>query len=224
MTAKKKDKLRLPKVFRILHARPKLLFSAIVGLGIIFMLPPEWRLATRSLIGWDIGIGLYLCIVYWTFAHSEISHIRQHAAAEDEGRVAILVMTVTATLASIGAIVALLGHANGGGKGDPLQLIFAIGTIILSWGFIHSIFALHYTYEFYSESPSATGLKFPGNNQPDYWDFVYFSFVIGMTFQVSDVAVTSRSIRHMVTAHGIVAFVFNVALLAITVNIGASAI
>jgi uncharacterized membrane protein len=86
------------------------------------------------------------------------------------------------------------------------------------------IFATHYAHEFYREGPTASGLKFPGDRTPDYLDFLYFSFVIGMTFQVSDVAVTARSIRRTVLAHAIISFLYNVALLAIMVNIAASAI
>ena len=212
---------RLPKIFRILHARPKLIFSVVLGAALALLLPQEWRGITRALLGWDTGLALYLGIVYWTVARSEANHIRGHAAKEDEGRVAILVLTVTATLVSLAAIVVLLG--GGEGKSDPAQLALAIGTIFLSWGFVHSIFGLHYAHEFYSESPQG-GLKFPGGDKPDYWDFVYFSFVVGMTFQVSDVQVTSRRIRRTVTAHAIVAFLFNVTLLAIMVNIAASAI
>ena len=212
---------RLPKIFRILHARPKLIFSVVLGAALALFLPQEWRGITRALLGWDTGLALYLGIVYWTVARSEASHIRGHAAKEDEGRVAILALTVTATLVSLAAIVVQLG--GGEGKSDPAQLALAIGTILLSWGFVHSIFGLHYAHEFYSESPQG-GLKFPGGDKPDYWDFVYFSFVVGMTFQVSDVQVTSRRIRRTVTAHAIVAFLFNVTLLAIMVNIAASAI
>lgn len=212
---------RLPKIFRILHARPKLILSVVLGAALALLLPQEWRGITRALLGWDTGLALYLGIVYWTVARSEANHIRGHAAKEDEGRVAILALTVTATLVSLAAIVVLLG--GGEGKSDPAQLALAIGTIFLSWGFVHSIFGLHYAHEFYSESPQG-GLKFPGGDKPDYWDFVYFSFVVGMTFQVSDVQVTSRRIRRTVTAHAIVAFLFNVTLLAIMVNIAASAI
>jgi uncharacterized membrane protein len=96
-------------------------------------------------------------------------------------------------------------------------------TIFLSWAFIHTMFALHYAHEYYDRT--AGGMAFPGDDrEPDYWDFVYFSFVIGMTSQVSDVGVTSKEIRRTVTAHGVVAFVFNVALLALTINLAASAI
>ena len=95
---------------------------------------------------------------------------------------------------------------------------------MLSWFFIHTIFALHYAHEFYGSGGKTSGLDFPGNEEPDYWDFVYFSFVIGMTAQVSDVTVAARPIRHVVIGHWIVAFFFNASLLALMVNIAASAI
>jgi len=222
VTAKHKAKRRMPKILRIAHARPKLVVSILFGAAVALLLPWEWRWITRALIGWDAGVALYLIIVYWYIARCDVNHIRQRAAAEDEGRVAVLILTVTATLASLAAIILLLGQ--GAGKNEPLQLLLAGVTILLSWGFVHSIFATHYSHEFYSEGPTATGLKFPGESRPDYLDFVYFSFVIGMTCQVSDVVVTARYIRRTVLAHGIIAFLFNVALLAIMINIAASAI
>src|SRR5262249_35749031 len=97
-------------------------------------------------------------------------------------------------------------------------------TILLSWTFVHVIFALHYAHEFYAAKPRGGGLTFPGGDEPDYWDFLYFSLVIGMTSQVSDVAVTGRTIRRTVAAHGVVSFLFNAALIALTVNIAASAL
>jgi uncharacterized membrane protein len=221
-TVKQQAKRRLPKILRIMRGRLRLIVSIILGIAVGLALPSEWRAITRFLIAWDTTIAIYLCVVCWTFAHSGVSTITAHAEEQDEGRVAVLILTVTATIASIAAIVLMLGQ--GEGKHAPLQLGFAIATIILSWAFIHLIFALHYAHEYYDETPPAGGLKFPGNDKPDYWDFAYFSFVIGMTFQVSDVAITSRSIRRTVLAHGIVAFLFNVALLAIMVNIAASAI
>ena len=226
-TSKQKEAWRrLPKIFRILHARPKLVVSVLLGLAVMLITPSDWGVVTRVLLGWDAGVALYIGIVSWIIARlesrAEMTHIRAQAAREDEGRGSVLVLTVIATLASLAAIIVSLGQ--GEGKHEPLQLLFASTTILLSWGFVHLIFATHYAHEFYSEGQAASGLEFPGDNKPDYLDFVYFSFVIGMTFQVSDVAVTSRSIRHTVIAHAIVSFLFNVALLAIMINIAASAI
>jgi uncharacterized membrane protein len=191
-----------------------------VGLATV----PEWRPVTRLLIGWDVGVAVYLALAAHMMAASEVRHIRQRAAGQDEGQAAIMVMTVVAALASLVAIFAELGAAGSGGGRTPARLVFVALTILLSWAFIHTMFALHYAHEFY-DTAAGGGMAFPGGDaEPDYWDFVYFAFVIGMTSQVSDVGITSKEIRRTVTAHGVIAFVFNAALLALTVNLAASAI
>jgi uncharacterized membrane protein len=131
---------------------------------------------------------------------------------------------VAAALASLAAIFAQLGMSAAGAERPRSHLILAASTILLSWAFIHTMFALHYAHEFYDET-AGRGMSFPGDDpHPDYLDFVYFSFVIGMTSQVSDVGVTSKQIRRTVTAHGIVSFLFNVALVALTINVAAGAL
>jgi uncharacterized membrane protein len=196
--------------------------SALFGLTVTTLLPAILRFATRLLVGWDAGVALYLTLVYYLVAVSQVSHIRLRARIEDEGKTAILVLTAAAALASLGAIVAELSWSSAGGSArSPAHLILAIVTIVMSWAFTHTIFALHYAHDFYQEGG---GLTFPSGEEPDYWDFVYFSFVIGMTSQVSDVAIISKTMRRTAAAHGIISFVFNAALLALTVNIAASAI
>jgi uncharacterized membrane protein len=210
---------------QVARGHPRLLLSVAVGLIVIAALPGEWRIATRLLIGFDVAVGLYLVAAYELIWRSDVARMRRRAALYDEGAVIILMLTVGSALASLGAIIAELGISPGVSGRPPAQLALAAATIGLSWAFIHTIFALHYAHEFYGERPSAAcGLTFPGGEEPDYWDFVYFSLVVGMTSQVSDVAVTSRRIRRTVTAHGTVSFLFNVAFLALTVNIVASAI
>lgn len=216
-----------PWLLRIARARPQLVISAAVGIVVTAVLPAltDWRLAPCVLGGWDIATAVYLALAFHMMARSDVHGIRQRAARQDEGQFAILVLIVAAALASLAAIFALLGTSAGPHAGrQPLHLVLATLTIVLSWAFIHTIFALHYAHEFYDENGGrGGGLAFPGNGDaPDYWDFVYFAFVIGMTSQVSDVGVTSRRIRRTVAAHGVVSFVFNVALLALAVNIAAS--
>ena len=213
------------KPIRIVGARPRLFISAAIGVLVIAFLPADWRIVTRLLVGWDVGVALYLTLAMRMMAVNDVRHIRRRARLQDEGQFIILGMTAAAALASLGAIVALLGM-SGRAERQPIQLLFAIATILLSWTFTHVMFSLHYAHEFYDEnSGKGGGLTFPGEqSEPDYWDFVYFSFVIGMTSQVSDVAVTCKPIRHTVAVHGIISFIFNVALLALTVNIAASAI
>ncbi len=184
----------------------------------------DWRLATRLLTGWDLAIALYLGLAFHLMGNAGVQRIRRDAAMQDEGQFVILACTVAAALASLAAIFALLGTSANGAQRPPSHVILATVTILLSWAFIHTIFALHYAHEFYDEAAGG-GMAFPGGDaHPDYWDFVYFSFVIGMTSQVSDVAVTSKQIRRTVAAHGVVSFLFNAALLALTVNIAAGAI
>jgi uncharacterized membrane protein len=200
-----------------------LLWSTLVGLGVTAILAvTDWQRATRLLVGWDVGVVIYLALVAHMMWRSDIDRIRRRAVLEDEGQFAILVFTVLAALASLGAIFAELGTGASGGR-SALRVAHAALTILLSWALIHTIFALHYAHEFYDVT--AGGLAFPqGGGDPDYWDFVYFSFVIGMTSQVSDVAVTSKEVRRIVTAHGVLSFVFNAALVALTVNLAAGAL
>jgi uncharacterized membrane protein len=210
---------RLLKPLRVIRARPRLFLTALFGVVLIALLPADWRVSTRLLVGWDAGIALYLIGAFTLLARPDIARIRRRAAILDEGRFAILVLVVAAAVASLGAIVAQLG----GGRA-PGHLALATLTILLSWTLVHVIFALHYAHEFYAAKPRGGGLAFPGGEDPDYWDFLYFSLVIGMTSQVSDVAVTGRTIRRTVAAHGVVSFLFNAALIALTVNIAASAL
>jgi uncharacterized membrane protein len=215
----------LPKPIRIVRTRPRLFISAAIGLAVFAVCPWDWRIATRALTGWDIAVALYLVLAMRMMTVAEVNHIRRRARVQDEGQFTILTLTAAAALASLGAIVALLGMA-GAAERRPMHLVLAVVTILLSWFFTHIMFALHYAHEFYDQNGGkGGGLAFPGDqHDPDYWDFVYFSFVIGMTSQVSDVAITCRPIRHTVSAHGIISFIFNVAVLALTVNIAASAI
>ncbi len=211
---------RLRAPLRVVRQRPRLFISAAIGLAVVVLLPAAWHLPPL-LIGWNVGVGLYLALAWRLMARADVNSIRWRAAKQDEGRLTMLVLTVGAALASLGAIVVELGH---GGSKEGMHLALAALTILLSWFFTHTIFALHYAHEFYAErGASGGGLAFPGGADPDYWDFIYFSFVIGMTAQVSDVGITARSIRRMVTAHGVVSFLFNVAFLALMVNIAAGA-
>lgn len=209
----------MPKPFRIVYARPRLFISLVIGLASLLFLPASWRLATRLLVAWDISIALYVAFAFVTVISCGTEQIRRQAAIQDDGRFLILALTAVAAFASIAAIVLELGVK----PQQAPQLVLAVVTIVLSWAAIHTTFALHYAHEYYRNA-KAGGLQFPGGNEPDYWDFVYFSFVIGMTAQTSDVGITEKTMRRTAIAHGVASFIFNTALLALMVNIAASAI
>jgi uncharacterized membrane protein len=212
----------LPLPVRVVYGRPRTFIALAVGLVVFFLLPDTRRLATRLIVGWDVFAALYLVLAYIMMLRCDVAHIRRSAVLQDDGRFLILLLTAFGALASLGAIVLELGAS----KGNPAGLILATATIALSWVLVHTAFALHYAHDFY-RGKNPGGLQFPSGDthaEADYWDFVYFSFVIGMTAQVSDVGITDNIIRRTATVHGIISFVFNTALLALMVNIAASAI
>jgi uncharacterized membrane protein len=212
----------LPMPVRVVYGRPRTFISLAIGILVFFLLPEARRLPTRLVVAWDVFAALYLVLAFITMLRCDTGHIRRSAIMQDDGRFLLLLLTALGAFASLAAIVFELGAS----KGNPAGLIFAIVTIALSWTTVHTAFALHYAHEFYRNKKPG-GLQFPsgdGHTEADYWDFVYFSFVIGMTAQVSDVGITDKIIRRTATVHGIVSFVFNTALLALMVNIAASAI
>jgi len=205
----------------VVYARPRTFLAMAIGVVAFFFLPESVRLVTRLLISWDIFITIYLILVYTMMLRSGHAYLRRNAVLQDDGRFLILLVTALGAFASIAAIVFELGA----GQRGAAQLSLATLTIALSWATVHTTFALHYAHDYYRGKPG--GLQFPSgdpDDHADYWDFVYFSFVIGMTAQVSDVGITDKTIRRTATAHGIISFVFNTALLALMVNIAASAI
>jgi uncharacterized membrane protein len=213
---------QMPKPVRMVYARPRIFISILIGFSAFFVLPEAQRLVARLLISWDIFATLYLALAYIMMFRCGLAHIRRNAVMQDDGRFLILLVTALGAFASIGAIVFELG----GTHRSPQALALATVTIALSWAVVHTSFALHYAHDYYRGAEPG-GLQFPSGDRhdhADYWDFVYFSFVIGMTAQVSDVGITDKIIRRTVTTHGIISFVFNTALLALMVNIAASAI
>ena len=213
---------KMPAPVRVVYARPRTFVSIAIGTVAFLLLPDSLRLVTRLLVAWDIFAAFYLAFAYAMMFRCDHSHIRRNAILQDDGRFLILLVTAQGAFASIAAIVLELGSSHRGAS----ELTLAVTTIVLSWSAVNTTFALHYAHDYYRGAKPG-GLQFPGGDKSDpadYWDFVYFSFVIGMTAQVSDVGITDKTIRRTVTAHGIVSFVFNTALVALMVNIAASAI
>ncbi|KJC51646.1 membrane protein [Bradyrhizobium sp. LTSP885] len=213
---------KLPMPVRVVVGRPRMFGSIAFGIVVALLVPGSPRMVTRLLAGWDAFALLYLVLAYVMMLRCGVAHIKRSAVVQDDGRFLILVLTALGAFASLAAIISELGAA----KDNPFALAVAVATIALSWVVVHTAFSLHYAHEFY-RGKKPGGLQFPSGDEhtdADYWDFVYFSFVIGMTAQVSDVGITDKIIRRTATVHGIISFVFNTALLALMVNIAASAI
>lgn len=211
---------RFPLKLVRLHGR---LFVAIAfGLAVgLALLAVDLHPATRGLAGWNCGVLLYLALIYSQARRGDIARLKQRAAEEDENAMVLLLLTFVAAVASLAAVVIeLAGSREAEGLRGALSIALAMGTIVLSWLFAHTEFALHYAHEFYGQGRDKKigGLKFPSRSEPDYWDFLYFSLVIAMTSQVSDVAISSRSLRAVASMHAALSFFFNLGILALTVN------
>jgi uncharacterized membrane protein len=215
---------------RVVRARPRLFICLALGILAGFVSPSDWRVITRVLVGWNFGIFLYLAAVAVMVAAGDRSSIARRAAEQDDGRITMLTLTIVAAAAAFGAIFyQLLMVKDVHGLPRAFHLLLAAATVTSAWTFIHVMFALHYANECFSEralqnSPAAkahSGLRFPGDETPDYFDFFYFSFVIGVACATADVNITSRIIRRTATIHSVVAFFFNSAVLALTINIAA---
>lgn len=218
-------RFRRTRVSSFLQARWRFVFAVAVGVTLGLLLPGDHEIASRFLIGFDAGVALYLLLVIVMIVRSDPDRVRRESPLQDDGRVAIPILTVAAGMMSLGAILLWLQSAPASDTIEPGLLALLFATTLLSWLFIHTMFALHYAHEYYAEHRGkGGGMRFSGGGSPGYWDFVYFAFTIGTSTAVSDVAITSRTIRQTVTAHGLVAFVFNVTMIALTVSIAGDAI
>ncbi len=190
-----------------------LIFVALAFVMLLVGLRPGLSL----LLAFDVAVVTFLTATIIMFSRSDDKSIRLRARREDEGYWGFLLSS--AIVATV-VLVVLVGELHTTKPAGSLQIALAACSLILAWLFMNTIFALHYAHEFYGDSGSKhAGLEFPGSVDPDYWDFVYFAFVIGMTFQVSDVQIDSRAIRRVALAHAVIAFFFNVIVVALTVNI-----
>ncbi len=199
--------------------QPRLMLSAALAVVIYLFLPATLEPQTRGIIAWDIGCAVFLIAVLTMMLRASIERMQRRAAFQDENRIAILVFSVTAVCVGLFAIGYEL-HLAKQSSGASWRIGLAALTIVLSWGFTHTIFALHYAHEYY-EDPKKPRLVFPGGVPPDYTDFLYYALVVGMTCQVSDVQIAEREMRRLTLAHGVLSFFFNTVILALAINLAA---
>ena len=220
-------------IARMFVARPRLFVAIAVAIVAYVLIPTGLPPVTRLLLAWNVGTWLYLALYLYMIATSDEKVIRWRASITDEGQFVILIMTSIAAMASMAAIFAELSITKDlKGFDKDWHLALAGATIVSAWFFIHLTFALHYAHEYFDETKAVEGeapklrggINFPDCDNPDYWDFLYFSFIIGVASQTADVSIGSKVIRRTSLVHSILAFFFNSAILALTINIAASLI
>lgn len=214
---------------RLIIARPHLFVAAIVAVAAGLTVPAQLvqHPITRLLIAWNAGACLYVVLAAIAMVRSSQHHMRRRAQLQDENELTILLVTIVAAMASLAAIAGELVVVRQMHGALAIGRIALAGvTVLSSWTFVQVMFCLHYAHEYYAavERGHPPGLNFPGEDEPDYGDFFYFSAVIGTSAQTADVSFVTKPMRRIGTVHCIVAYLFNATVLALLINIGASLI
>jgi uncharacterized membrane protein len=207
-------------------ARHRLVIALLAATAVSLSLRGHVRPSTEVIATWDTFVFCVLFLAWLTILTTPVHKLRSRAKEQDVSRFVIFVFVVVAACAALFAVGFLISVNKAELRGHlTAHLILALGTVVFSWSVVHTVFGLRYAHAFYGDSDDpgtdeyAGGLLFPGSEQtPDYFDFAYFSFVIGMTCQVSDVQVTSRRMRRLTLVHSVLSFGFNTVILALLIN------
>lgn len=207
------------------------LLAALCVAGVVGVLTPsDWRWPTRAALGWDTGVAFFLIVSAIKMIRTRSTdQIRARAAELDDAGSAVLPLSLVAALASVAIVVGEAATAPPHQAAGTAALVLT--SVALSWAFIHLMFAQHYAHGFYAPGTTASGAKskrhrggllFPGEDEPDYWDFIHFSLIIGVACQTADVQIADRRLRRISSVHSVTAFVFNTVILALGVNFAVS--
>jgi uncharacterized membrane protein len=214
--------------FSEISARRRLLYAALAA-GLTLALPLPLRLPTRGLLAWCAGCICYLVLAWW-LAHSfNVARTRARAQAQDQSGAVLFLLLFASVFASALAVAFMLHQLDGLSRAERTgHLMLSMLVLAVSWLLMQTIFAFRYAHRYYlpeaGTQAHAGGLEFPGLQPPDYFDFLYYAGVVGMTSQVSDVVVTSRSMRRLTLLHSVSAFAFNMLVLALSINVMAGAL
>lgn len=224
MGNEKNEKVFIPAFERI-NSFHKLLICAAFAVAVYFIVEiKNIDLLTHLMIGWNAFSVCMITMSWITFFITNSKQIRQQSKIQDPSRSLVFIIIIISTLASFLAVLLLIVTKKGENGGSSWHLPIAIAGMLFSWILIHTIFTLRYAHIFYGDHKTkpdthAGGLEFPEDSLPEYLDFAYFSFVLGMTFQVSDVQITSKRLRKFALFHGLLSFGFNTIMIALTINL-----
>jgi len=209
---------RLPSIYKLIIS------FAVATVISVALLPVRMESMTRVMIGWDCFSLCMIVISIIIFFSMRPRQIRVLAKTEDAGRIVVFFIVLAATLGSLLGVMLLLGNKESWLLKKGVETFIYITGVTCSWVLLHTMFAYRYALLYYGDHPldpdtHTVGLQIPNELWPDYLDFAYFSFVIGMTFQVSDIEISSRTIRRVVLVHGMLSFLFNTVIVALTINV-----
>jgi uncharacterized membrane protein len=214
-----------PHMFMKMDAHHRVMISLVAGVIVFLLASPALTLPSALLFAW-MGFALVAIILMWiTILSSHPREVQKIAKLQDSSRAMIFAIVIIASIFSLLAVYFLLKSAKGHTKNMNDHILLSIAAVFISWWLVHTIFTLRYAHMYYDTSRDdgspkpGGGLDFPEDEHPDYMDFVYFAFVIGMTFQVSDVEISAKPIRRLAWLHGLISFIFNTAIVALGINV-----
>ena len=217
---------KTPRLFPHVDAHHRLAAAVVAAIIAFFVAGMRLQLPTQIIVTWNVFAATAIALAWWEIFVSEPSVVIRMAKLQDSSRTLIFLFVIVAAFASLFAVGFLLGGAKSAtGARFTGHLVLAATTVMTSWTLIHTLFAMRYAHLYYTLDGDedvecdGTGLEFPGGEQPDYLDFAYFSFVVGMTCQVSDVQITERPLRRLALLHGVLAFIYNTVIVALSINI-----
>jgi uncharacterized membrane protein len=208
-------------------ARHRIVISLVLALLVWFALSRHLQSSTRCIITWDSFAVATLILAWLTIVTTPPDKLRARAQKQDLSHILIFVFVLVTACAGLFSVGFLFFSKQAFGEPSHfwIHLAASLIAVVCSWMLVHTVFGLRYAHTYYGDPdgpegpiPHAGGLEFPGDREPDYVDFAYFSFVIGMTFQVSDVVITSRDFRKLALVHGMLSFGFNTVILALALN------
>jgi uncharacterized membrane protein len=216
-------RLSLP---RIIHTRPHLSLAIALGALASLAMPDRWPWLSQILACWDITVWSYLLMMGWMMMRADQHDIKRAACRQDERGPVILATLSLAVMLSLAAIVSQMSALKGAPAGTPASHYwFLVLTLTGSWFMVGVMFCSHYAHLYYTDEGSVRPLQFPDQSlQPNYWDFLYFSFTICVAVQTSDVTVRNRRMRKVVLGQSVLCFFYNLAILGLSINIAASLI
>lgn len=209
-----------------LDSHYRLYVALVLSIITFFATRHLFSTAEVALFTW-LAFALSIIILEWIIIFTcHPREIRKVASLEDSSRTLIFILVISAAIVSLGAVIFLLKSPKTATEAQVTgHVLLSIASVVISWWLVHTIFTMRYAHLYYTTNPDGDkkkplgGLQFPDEPEPDYLDFVYFSFVLGTTFQVSDVEISSRPIRRLALVHGLIAFAFNTAILALSINV-----
>lgn len=212
--------------FMLLRKHQVILIAVLAGIAVFLLLTSRDLDTSNLLIAWDTTAVVYIVYSLYRMLTADVQRIRKRSADLDFSDALLLFLSVGAAVASIGGIVLdLIGVKDASPEVAFFRVMMAIVTILISWTFLHTLFTTHYAHRFYGSPGKGQGLKFAEPvEEPIYWDFLYFSFTVGVAAQTADIGVSTVAMRKLVLLHAILSFLFNTTILALAINVGASLI